>query len=255
MVRTIAIANQKGGVGKTTTVINLGAALAERGRNVLLIDTDPQGNCTAGIGVELSEGDTHLTINDVLLNHASIRQATISTPTTRVALVPSSLILAGAELQLPQMIGGEKILQESLDGIEGYDFILIDCPPSLGRLTLNALAAADEVIIPIQAGKWAMTGTSQLLETIDLVRKRLNKELLILGVLCTMYDARTILSREILSQMRTRFGRLVFDTTVRAASKLGEAAVADMPVLLYAKGSRAAHDYRSLAREVESREP
>lgn len=240
-------------MGKTTTVINLGAALAERGHRVLLVDMDPQANCTTGVGVELSEGNDHLTINDVLLNHASVRGAIIPTSIPNIALVPSSLILAGAELQLPQMIGGEKILQESLEGIEGYRYVLIDCPPSLGRLTLNALAAASEVIIPIQMGKWAMTGTTQLLETIELVRKRLNKDLRILGVLCTMYDARTTLSREILSQLHDRFGKLVFDTLVRSASKVGEAAVADMPVLLYAKGSRAAEAYRSLAQEVESR--
>lgn len=253
MTRIIAVANQKGGVGKTTTVINLGAALAERGRRVLLVDMDPQSNCTTGMGVEVSEANGYLTINDVLLHHVSIKEATVSTSARGIDLLPSSLILAGAELQLPQMIGGEKLLQEALEGVDGYGYILIDCPPSLGRLTLNALAAANEVIIPIQVGKWAMTGTSQLMETIDLVRKRINKNLSLLGVLCTMFDARTTLSREILAQLRTRFGPLVFNTTVRMASKLGEAAVADMPVLLYARGSRAADAYRSLAQEVESR--
>ncbi|MDP9352705.1 MAG: AAA family ATPase, partial [Chloroflexota bacterium] len=216
MSRIIAISNQKGGVGKTTTTINLGATLAETGKRVLLIDLDPQFNCTSGVGVDPTEGERP-TIYDVLLRPKTrITDAVMRTQVEGMDLVPASLDLAAAELQLPQQVAGERVLEAALKEIRGcYDEILIDCPPSLGRLTLNALTAADAVLIPIQAGRWALSGTNHLFETIDLVRERLNPNLRVLGILCTMYDARTALSRDILSGLQDAFGPQMFSTVIR----------------------------------------
>ena len=252
--RIIAIANQKGGVGKTSTTINLGTALVEAGYKVLLIDIDPQFNCTAGLGIDPSEDNGVKTIYDLLKNPSiDPKEFIIKTNIDSLYLIPSSLELAGAELQLPQLVGAEKLLQESLSGISGYDFIFIDCPPSLGRLTLNALTAATEVLIPIQVGKWSLTGTGQLLETIDLVKQRLNRKLRIVGVLCTMFDSRTSLSHEILAHIQEEFGKLSFQTIIKMATKVGEAAVADTSVLKYAKSSAIAQSYRDLAEEFRKR--
>ena len=252
--RISAIANQKGGVGKTSTAINLGSALAESGHKVLLVDLDPQFNCTAGLGIDPSEDQSIKTIYDLLQDTSLDPGETIlQTNLENVDLIPSCLDLAGAELQLPQMVGAEKLLQESVRKISGYDFILIDCPPSLGRLTLNALTAASEVLIPIQIGKWSLTGTGQLLETIDLVKQRLNRDLKIVGVLCTMFDTRTSLSHEILARIQEEFGELTFNTTIKTATKVGEAAVADTSVLNYAKNSSVAQSYRELAEEFIKR--
>ncbi len=251
MTRTIAISNQKGGVGKTTTTINLGAALAETGKRVLLVDLDPQFNCTSGVGVDPMEGERP-TVYDVLLGpRTKISDAVVRTQVDGMDIVPASLDLAAAELQLPQQVAGERVLESALKDIRGcYDEILIDCPPSLGRLTLNALTAANAVLIPIQVGRWALSGTNHLFETIDLVRERLNPDLRILGILCTMYDGRTALSRDILSGLQGAFGPQVFTTVIRSTTKLGEAAVADTPITLYASRSGAADNYRELAREV-----
>lgn len=254
MIPTIAIANQKGGVGKTTTTINLGAALSERGRRTLLVDMDPQFNCTMGMGVELPDNNTSLTIYNLLKDpKLDPHLAIINTNEKNLDIIPASIDLAGAELQLPQIVGGEKLLQECLLKVTGYDYILIDCPPSLGRLTLNALSSATHVLIPIQCGKWALTGTSQLLETIKLVRTRLNYTLEIIGVLCTMYDARTSLSKEVLAQLKVNFGDKLFKTITKMAAKVGEATVADMPVIAYARSSESAKSYRDLAEELEQR--
>lgn len=252
--RITAIANQKGGVGKTSTTINLGSALAESGHRVLLVDLDPQFNCTAGLGIDPSEDQSIKTVYDLLQDTSLDPVETIlQTNLENVDLIPSCLDLAGAELLLPQMVGAEKLLQESVRKISGYDFILIDCPPSLGRLTLNALTAASEVLIPIQIGKWSLTGTGQLLETIDLVKQRLNRALRIVGVLCTMFDTRTSLSHEILTRIQEEFGALAFTTTIKTATKVGEAAVADTSVLNYAKNSAVAQSYRELAEEFIKR--
>ena len=252
--RITAIANQKGGVGKTSTTINLGAALSEKHHKVLVVDLDPQFNCTAGVGIDPSENNHTKTVYDLIKNPSlDLGEVILNTNIENLDLIPSSLDLAGAELQLPQMVGAEKLLQEGLRKVSGYDFILIDCPPSLGRLTLNALTAASEVLIPIQVGKWALTGTSQLLETIDLVKQRLNRSIHVVGVLCTMFDTRTSLSHEILTRLQEEFGDLAFKTIIKMATKVGEAAVADTSVLNYAKNSAIAQSYRELADEFKMR--
>ena len=254
MATVIAVANQKGGVGKTTLAINVAAALAEKGRRVLLVDLDPQFNATSGVGADSIAEHGGLTVYDLLLNPGTDPDTAIhKTNIPNLDIIPASLDLAGAELTLPQMIGAEKLLDEALSKLSGYHRILIDCPPSLGRLTLNALTAATHVLIPIQIGKWAITGTAQLCETIDLVRQRLNPKLTILGVVCTFYDTRTTLSREILAKISEEFPLLLFTTLIKTASKVGEAAVADTPIILYARTSEAAQNYRALADEIETR--
>lgn len=253
----LAVANQKGGVGKTTTTINLGAALAERGKRVLLIDLDPQFNCTQGVGIDITP-ETPTIAHVLQRSRNGDRTIPISatirpTGITNLDIVPGSLDLAAAEIDLLSEVGGESRLRSALAEIASYDYIIIDCPPSLGRLTLNGLSAARGVIIPVQTGRWALMGTNQLLDTIDVVRNRLNDKLEILGVLCTMYDPRTNLSREVHSQLEDIFKNLMFKTIVRQTSKLGEAAIFDKPILTYDRTSQATEAYRDLAAEVESR--
>jgi chromosome partitioning protein len=254
MSRTISIANQKGGVGKTTLSLNLGAAIAETGRRVLLVDLDPQANLTSGLGIE---PNGRKKVREILLKpKAGHRDVIISTDTEGVDLIPSSIDLAEAELALSQMIGGERVLHDALREMgvyNSYDYLIIDCPPSLGRLTLNALSAAGEVIVPIQAGRWAMDGFSHLLNTVDLVRERLNPKLVISGIVLTFYDPRTTFSREVHSTLKQQLGIQLFNTVIKTTVKLNEAASASATILRYARTSDAASSYRALAREVEER--
>ena len=251
-MRIIAVANQKGGSGKTTTSINLSAELVKRGYQVLLVDMDPQFNCTTGVGLEVQDGQK--TVYDLMLDKSQNSVDVIKqTDFSGLDIIPASLHLAGAELQLPQIVGSEYLLREALEPIKGYDYIFIDCPPSLGRLTLCALSSATDVLVPIQVGKWALMGTNQLFETVELVRHRINTNLNIIGILCTMYDARTNLSKEIHAALKEQFGELMFQTVIRMATTIGESAVADVPLIFYNPRSNAAKQYTQLTDEIEKR--
>jgi chromosome partitioning protein len=228
--------------------------MAEIGRRVLLVDLDPQANLTSGSGIEPNGSKK---IKEVLLKpKAGHKDAVISAEDFGLDVIPSSLDLADAELTLSQIIGGERLLHDALRELGAYklyDYVIIDCPPSLGRLTLNALSAASEVIVPIQAGRWAMDGFNHLLNTIDLVRERLNHKLEVTGIVLTFYDARTTFSREVHATLKQQFGPQLFETTIKTTVKLNEAASASATILRYARTSDAASSYRALAREVEER--
>ena len=251
MSRVIALAMQKGGVGKTTTALSLGTALAARGRRVLLIDIDPQANLTQGFGVDPSQ--LEYSVYEVLLNpERGSAFATIRVD-DGVDLIPSSLLLAGAELELAGGVGRELLLRKALRAAhETYDYILIDPPPSLGLFSLNALAAAHRVLVPLQLHAYALKAMPQLEQTIDLVRE-INPDLAIGGILCTLADRRTGLSHEIERQVRERYGSLVFQTVIPMNIKLAEAPTAGMPIHRYAPGSAGAQAYRALADDLESR--
>jgi chromosome partitioning protein len=228
--------------------------MAEMGRRVLLVDLDPQANLTSGLGLEANGSKK---IKEVLLKPtAGNKDAVIPAEGFGLDVIPSSLDLADAELALSQIVGGERLLYDALRDLGAYklyDYIMIDCPPSLGRLTLNALSAAAEVIVPIQAGRWAMDGFSHLLNTIDLVRERLNRKLDVSGIVLTFYDPRTTFSREVHTTLKQQFGSQLFATTIKTTVKLNEAASAGATILHYARSSDAALSYRALAREVEER--
>ena len=248
MVKKIAIANQKGGVGKTTTSVNLAACLGERKKRVLLVDCDPQGNATSGFGIEKSE--LAATIYDVLIDGQSIDDVLQKTE-YRVDVVPANIELAGAEVELVAAISRETRLKRALDAVrERYDFILIDCPPSLGLLTLNALAAADAVLMPIQCEFYALEGVSQLMNTIELVRTNLNPHLEVEGVLMTMYDGRTRLAEQVVAEVRENFGELVYETMIPRTVRLSEAPSYGEPILYYDKRSKGTDTYMKLAEEV-----
>lgn len=249
--RVVAVVNQKGGVGKTTTAINLGAALAAYERRTLLVDLDPQGNCTAGLGVELGSGDG--TTYELLTGEATMATVVRPTEFPHLSLVPATPDLAGAEVELVGMVGREFRLREALDGFGGGHFIIIDCPPSLGLLTVNALAAADALVVPIQCEYYAMEGVSKLMTTVDEVRRFLNPELAIDGILLTMYDDRTNLAQQVAGEVQSVFGDLVFKTIVPRNVRLAEAPSFGRPIHAYDLRSKGAQAYLSLGREYLAR--
>jgi len=249
MGRIIAIANQKGGVGKTTTAINLSACLAEAGKKVLTIDTDPQGNTTSGLGVDKDELEN--TIYELLLDECTIKQCLVKTEIENLSLIPSNVSLAGAEIDLLDVKNKQYILRNSVDYIkDDYDFILIDCPPSLNMLTVNAMTTADTVLVPIQCEYYALEGLSQLLNTIDLVKDRLNENLDIEGVVFTMYDARTNLSLQVVENVKRNLNTNIYKTIIPRNVRLAEAPSHGLPINLYDTKSVGAESYRQLAQEV-----
>ena len=247
--RVIAIVNQKGGVGKSTTAVNLGASLALLGRRVLVIDIDPQGNTTTGVGVDKREVERD--VYNVLLHHVSIREVVRTTEVENLAIVPATLNLAGAEVELVSALQRESRLKAALGAIlHDYDDVLIDCPPSLGLLTINALTAANEVIIPVQAEYYALEGLSQLVAIIRRIKEGLNQELTIRGVLITMFDGRTKLATEVLEEVHRYFPDRVFETQIPRNIRLSEAPSYGKPAILFDVKSRGAQAYLSLAKEL-----
>lgn len=248
----VAVANQKGGVGKTTTAINLGAALASEGHRVLLVDLDPQGNASTGLGVRIADG--RRSIYNVLIGHSAIDEIVAPTVVDNLALAPSSIDLAGAELEMVSMLSRERRLASAIAPVVGdYDTILVDCAPSLGLLTINALAAADELLIPVQCEFYALEGLGQLMDSIDLVRASLNSRLHIGSVLLTMFDARTKLSADVAIQIRDYFGERVFRTVIPRSIRLSEAPSYGEPIELYDRMSPGAVAYRYVAIEFLQR--
>ncbi len=247
----IAIANQKGGVGKTTTAINLATALAAAGKTVLLLDMDAQGNASTGLGIDRRARDC--SIYDVILGEASIAEATMPTSVPGLSIVPSTSALAGAEVELVGLDRRNRRLAEAVDDAPAYDFILTDCPPSLGLLTLNALTAAEAVLVPLQCEFFALEGLSQLLDTIERVRSGLNPRLRLLGVVLTMADRRNRLSEQVVADVRAVMGAQVFETTIPRNVRLSEAPSHGMPALVYDLRCAGSLAYIALAREVLAR--
>ena len=252
MTKIIAIINQKGGVGKSTTAINLAAALGDQGKQVLLVDLDPQGNATSGLGIEKKQ--LNCCIYDVLLNDLDIKEAIIPDVYQGLDLVPATINLAGAEVELVAEMARESRLKDAVGSLRGkYDYIFIDCPPSLGLLTVNALVGADKLIIPIQTEFYALEGVTKLLESMKRVKSRLNPSLEIFGILLTMYDGRTTLSRQVAAEVRNYFGSQVFETIIPRTVKLSEAPSYGMPITQYDPSGKGAAAYIELAKEVVNR--
>lgn len=252
MSRIIAIANQKGGVGKTTTAINLASCLAEAGEKVLTIDLDPQGNMTSGLGVDKNEVEN--TVYELMLEECSIKESMTDTVVEGMKIIPSNVNLAGAEIELLGINEKEYILKNAVDYIrDDYDYIIIDCPPSLNMLTINAMTTADSVLVPIQCEYYALEGLSQLIHTIDLVQQRLNPELEIDGVVFTMYDVRTNLSNQVVDNVKTNLDAKIYETLIPRNIRLAEAPSHGLPINLYDSKSAGAESYRALAKEVMER--
>ena len=248
MGKIIAVVNQKGGVGKTTTAVNVSTVLAKKGKKVLLIDSDPQGNATSGLGIDKN---VEKSIYDVIINDVEINEAIIKSPIKNLFVCPSNINLAGAEVELVPMMAREQKLKEKLIKIENdFHYIIIDCPPSLGLLTLNAFTAANSLLIPIQCEYYALEGVGQLINTVNLVRKQLNKSLYIEGVVLTMNDARTNLSNQVIKEVRTYFKDNVYKTIIPRNVKLSEAPSYGMPITVYAPKSKGARCYEKLTNEI-----
>ncbi|EAD3816713.1 ParA family protein [Listeria monocytogenes] len=249
MSKVIALANQKGGVGKTTSSVNLSSSLAFLGKKVLLVDIDPQGNASSGVGV--NKGEIEHCIYDVLVDDVAIQDVLQKTDLDNLNVIPATIQLAGAEVELVPAISREIRLKKAIDSIrDNYDYVIIDCPPSLGLLTLNALTAADSVLIPVQCEYYALEGLSQLLNTIRIVQKHLNEDLQIEGVLLTMLDARTNLGIQVIEEVKKYFQNKVFNTIIPRNVRLSEAPSHGKPILLYDAKSKGAEVYLELAKEV-----
>lgn len=252
MRRIIAIINQKGGSGKTTTAVNLGAYLAQVGRIVLLIDLDPQANSTIHLGLKSHE--IQRSVYDVMMDEKLFSDVIQHTDINNLFIAPANINLSGVEIELAGMVGREMILKDAIEKISNiYNYILIDSPPSLGLLTINALTAAKEIIIPVQTEFFALEGMGKLFHTVEIVRKRLNRDLKIIGIVPTMFDGRTNLSREVMEKIREYFGEKVYKTIIRKNIKLAEASSHGKPILLYDPRSAGAEDYENLSKEVDSR--
>lgn len=250
--RIISIINQKGGVGKSTTAVNLAAALGELGKKVLIVDFDPQGNSTSGLGIEKEELEQ--CVYDALLNDVPAENLLIQANCNNVTVIPATIQLAGAEIELVSAMARETRLKELLEPVQkNYDFVFIDCPPSLGLLTINALTAADSVLIPIQCEYYALEGVTKLLESMRMVKSKINKGLEVFGVLLTMYDSRTSLANQVVDEVKQYFGDKVFNTLIPRTVKISEAPSFGMSVIQYAPQNKGAQSYMELAEEVIGR--
>ncbi|HEX9061267.1 MAG TPA: AAA family ATPase [Clostridia bacterium] len=249
MAKVIAIANQKGGVGKTTTSVNLSSCLASRGKSVLVIDIDPQGNTTSGLGID--KKTVKKSIYDVIINEEDIKNTLINTVVDNLSLCPSNIQLAGAEVELVSIFSREMRIKSSISHLrDEYDFIIMDCPPSLGLLTINALTASDTILVPIQCEYYALEGLSQLMSTVKLVQKHLNPSLDVEGVVLTMFDARTNLSIQVVDEVKKYFKNKVYRTIIPRNVRLSEAPSYGLPIILYDAKSKGAECYLELADEV-----
>ncbi len=247
MGKVISVANQKGGVGKTTTTVNLSTLLAKKGKKVLLIDTDPQGNATSGLGITK---ELDFSVYDILVGDTTFNEVVQDTAIKNLRICPSNISLAGAEVELVSMMSREQRLKVKLDEVKDqYDYVLIDCPPSLGLVTLNAFTASDSVLIPVQCEYFALEGLGQLLNTVNLVKKHLNKSLEIEGALLTMYDARTNLSNQVVKEVKKYFENKVYKTVIPRNVRLSEAPSYGMPISLYDARSKGAKAYDKLTKE------